>query len=124
MGKPYDMELRQRVIRACDQGHGTKAVATRFDVSESWVRRLKQRRREMGSIEPLPNPCGRKRKLGIHEREQLATWLKREPGLTLEQMQQRLPIRVCLETINRALRELKMTLKKSHSARRNKIGST
>jgi transposase len=33
-------------------------VAQVFDVSPAWVRRLKQRRRELGTIEPLPPRYG------------------------------------------------------------------
>jgi transposase len=50
----YSMDLRKRVLAACDDGHGTKQVAETFGVSSSWVRRLKQRRRELGTIAPLP----------------------------------------------------------------------
>ncbi len=114
MGKPYGMAFRQRVIKACDEGYGTREVARRFEVSESWVRRLKQRRREFGSIAPLPNHPGPKPKLTDDHHRQLAFWLKRQPGLTLMQLQRRLPVRVCLETINKALRQMKLTLKKSH----------
>jgi hypothetical protein len=44
------MDLRRRVIAACDAGQGTTSVATTFNVSPAWVRRLKQQRRERGDI--------------------------------------------------------------------------
>jgi transposase len=78
------------------------------------VRRLKQRRREFGSIAPRPNHPGPKPKLTDVHRRQLSHWLAQQPGLTLMQLQRRLPIRVCLETINRALHQMKLTLKKNH----------
>ena len=31
----YSKEFRRDVLRACDAGEGTRAVAVRFDVSES-----------------------------------------------------------------------------------------
>ncbi|MBE7507670.1 MAG: hypothetical protein HS101_15480 [Planctomycetia bacterium] len=46
----YSMDLRKRVLAACDAGHGTTRVAKSFEVSPAWVRRLKQRRRELGTI--------------------------------------------------------------------------
>lgn len=49
---PYSMDLRKRVLNDCDAGVGTKAVAAKYSVSASWVRRLKQRRREDGSLTP------------------------------------------------------------------------
>ena len=54
----YSMDLRKRVLAACDAGHGTTQVAKSFDVSPAWVRRLKQRRRELGTIAPLPHRTG------------------------------------------------------------------
>ena len=59
----YSLDLRRRVLAACDAGNGTKAVADLFEVSPSWVRRLKQRRRELGTIESLPARYGQPRSL-------------------------------------------------------------
>jgi transposase len=54
--RAYSMDLRERVIAACDEEADTRAeVAGRFSVSESWVRRLLRRRREAGSIAPKPH---------------------------------------------------------------------
>lgn len=48
--KAYSREFRRDVLAACDAGDGTRDVATRFRVSESWVRRIKQDRRESGKL--------------------------------------------------------------------------
>ena len=57
----YPIELRQRVVEAVDSKVGTKKeIAKTFSVSVSWIRKLLQRRRETGSIEPLPRTQGRK----------------------------------------------------------------
>ena len=48
----YSMDLRKRVVRACDDGMPAAAVATRCDVSLARVYRVLQRRRETGSIAP------------------------------------------------------------------------
>ncbi|MCP4942811.1 MAG: hypothetical protein GY924_12620 [Planctomycetaceae bacterium] len=50
--KVYSKEFRRDVLAACDAGDGTREVALRFDVSESWVRRVKQERREQGRTAP------------------------------------------------------------------------
>ncbi len=50
--KPYTAEFRGEVLAACDADEGTRDVAVRFKVSESWVRRIKQQRRETGQIAP------------------------------------------------------------------------
>lgn len=50
--KAYSKELRGEVLAAWDAGAGTCKVATRFRVSESWVPRIKQDRREKNKLGP------------------------------------------------------------------------
>ena len=50
--KAYTAEFRGEVLAACDANEGTHDVAVRFKVSESWVRRIQQQRRETGQIAP------------------------------------------------------------------------
>ena len=56
----YSKEFRRDVLAACDAGEGTRSVALRFGVSESWVRRIKQERREQGKVAPLSTRRRRK----------------------------------------------------------------
>ena len=51
---PYSQDLRDRVLAACDRAMKTKQIADLFGVSRSWVRRVKQRRREYGEVAPRP----------------------------------------------------------------------
>lgn len=51
----YSKEFRREVLSACDANAGTRAVALKFNVSESWVRRVKQERREQGKLGPATN---------------------------------------------------------------------
>lgn len=46
----YSKEFRRDVLAACDAGELVRDVATRFHVSESWIRRIKQDRRESGKV--------------------------------------------------------------------------
>jgi transposase len=48
----YSKEFRRAVLAACDAGGRTRAVAQRFHVSEAWVRRIKQERREQRKAAP------------------------------------------------------------------------
>ena len=40
--EPYSEKFRGDVLAACDANEGTRAIAARFGVSDSWVRRIKQ----------------------------------------------------------------------------------
>lgn len=112
------MDLRLRVIAACDAGKGTKEVATTFDVSPAWVRRLKQHRRERGDIIPRNGGGSRGRKI---DRTRLAELVKQQPDATLVELRDRLGIRVTPWAISKALRELQLTYKKSRSTRPSRI---
>jgi hypothetical protein len=58
----YSKDLRSRVLADSDRGLTTRVVATKYNVSESWVRRLKQRRRETGETTPrVPKRRGPRR---------------------------------------------------------------
>ncbi len=86
----YSLDLRKRVLAACDAGKKTKAVAESFSVSRAWVRRLKQRRREdNGSIEPRPIP-GAKPKLDGDQRNRLKEFVRQTPNATLEELRSRI----------------------------------
>lgn len=45
--KAYSKEFRGEVLAACDRERSTREAATHFNVSESWVRWVKQERREL-----------------------------------------------------------------------------
>ena len=109
---PYSIDLRERVLKDCDGGLGTRAVAAKYAVSESWVRRLKQRRREDGSIEPRTATPGPAPALAAHH-DQLRTLVREAPGLTAGEYRDRLGVRVAVVTVWRALRRLGLTFKKS-----------
>jgi transposase len=109
----YSMDLRERVLADCDAGLGTKATAKKFKVSPAWVRRLKQHRRERGDIVPRNGGGSRGRKI---DRGRLAELVKEKPDATLVELRDRLGVSVTPWAICKALRELKLTYKKSRSA--------
>lgn len=53
--KAYSMDLRRQVLRMCDAGRTTREVARAFEVSESWIRNLKQCWREDNTVAPRPS---------------------------------------------------------------------
>jgi transposase len=109
--KPYSMDLRQRILKDVDAGMSTRKVATKYEVSESWVRRLKQRRRENGEIVPRSSRNRRQPKwLAVADR--LQTLVERKPDITLRELRKALGDTLSIQTLSRALRQLQMTFKK------------
>jgi len=118
----YSLDLRKRVLAACDAGRGTREVSTLFQVSPAWVRRLKQRRREWGIVEALARNAGRKSKLTLDDRKRLVDLVAQTPDATLEELRDRLGVKVDPATICRALKQLDLTFKKSPCTRPSRTG--
>ena len=116
MAKAYSVDLRERVLADYDAGARPVDLRVKYRVSERWVFKLIQQRREIGSIEPLEGKPGPKPKLGEHF-EELRILVARRPDATLEELRQELPVQVCLTTVWNTLQGLEITLKKSHSSR-------
>lgn len=114
----YSLDLRKRVVRACDSGMPVAAVATRFEVSVAWVYRLMQRRRDTGSIEPRRQTTFRRRSLSADEEVRLVFLITVQPDATLAELQQALPTRAALSTLWRTIDRLGLTVKKNGVRRR------
>jgi transposase len=87
--RPYSVDLRERVLGDCDAGAGTKAVAQKYSVSPSWVRKLKHQRRQTGSIAPRVATPGPAPALAAHA-DRLRQLLRESPGLTAAEYRDRL----------------------------------
>jgi len=119
----YSLDLRRRVLADCDAKMETRAVATKYRVSESWVRRLKQRRRESGEIAPRP-PRNKVQPRWLPYAERLRELVEEQPDATLRELRDRLGVSLSPMTICRALRALQLTFKKKSSMRQSKTGPT
>ena len=109
---PYSIDLRRRVLKDCDAGLGTRTVAGKYSVSESWVRKLKQQRREIGSIAPRVATPGPAPVLAPHA-DRLRELVRADPDRTAAEYRDRLGLGVAAVTVWRALRRLGLTHKKS-----------
>ena len=107
----HSSDFRQRVIASCDEGMQTKQAATLFNVAPSWVRRLKQWRRERGSIEP--RPCGgSKPKLGPADAAAIHAHFAAYPDTTITELHGALNTDVSEITVWRKARALGYRFKK------------
>jgi transposase len=119
----YSLDLRQRVLADCDRGLTTRAVAAKYSVSESWVRRLKQRRRQTGEVAarvPDPGPDPSWNAYAGRLREAVAA----TPDATLEELRDQLGLTVALSTLWRAVAALGLSVKKKSCGRPSRTGPT
>jgi transposase len=117
MGKPYSLDLRERVCGYVAAGHSCRAAARVFDVSASSAVRFAAKQRDRGDVSPEPQgrPAGRFGKLAPHM-DFLMEIVRAEPDITLAELSSALEgtygLSVHLSSIHRALERAGFSYKK------------
>ena len=83
--RAYSMDLQERALLDSDAGMKVADVAAKYRVSGSWVRLLKQRRRETGEVAPRVQRHGRRGMLEPHLHT-LADLIAAHPDRTLAEL--------------------------------------
>lgn len=113
---PYSLDLRERIVKAVDEGQSSEEVAERYEIGERTVRRYVQRRKERGNLEADVSP-GRPRE--IDQETALLKQSEKYPDATLEKHCERWEkhkkVKVSPATLCRSLQRLGQTRKKRPS---------
>jgi transposase len=118
----YSMDLRERVVSACDAGEATREqIAARFSVSVPWIRKLLRRRRETGSIEPKPRGGGRAPAFDGEAAGRLREAVRADDDATLEELARAAGVSCCVSAVHRALARMGITRKKNRGGRPSRI---
>jgi transposase len=116
--KAYSQDLRQRVLRAVDQGTSQAEIAKTFAVSISTIKRYLRQRRETGHVVPKAIP-GRPARKGAVLQAKLREQLESHADATREEhcqlFEARYGLRVSPASISRARAALGWTRKKRRS---------
>jgi transposase len=113
--RAYSLDLRERIVRACDARGFTRAeVAEDFGVSRSFVQKLLQRRRGGDSLAPKSWDRGPAPRLDAKDLQRMRERVQAFPDATLEEKG---GPGVSLATMCRALQTLELPLKKSRFSR-------
>ena len=121
--RAYSADLRERVLADCDGGGKTRAVAAKYRVSESWVRRLKQTRRDTGRTAPASQRRGPTPGWVAHAAAIRAA-VAAAPDATLAEYRRRFALPLSRSALARALLALGLSRKKSRSGRPSRTGRT
>jgi len=119
MGVAYAQDLRDRVLAAYDRGMKTKQIADLFQVSSSWARRVKQRRRETGETTPRSRGGATVIKIDL---DQLSKLVKQHPDATIKELHGLLGADCVESAVGLALRRLGLSFKKRRSTPPSKTG--
>jgi transposase len=130
MAQAYSNDLRRKFFAAYDAGEGTlEEVAEQFRVSVGWAKKISARRTSTGALEaPVRRRAGRLTRVTPAVREWLQEQIRRQPDVTLSELQER------LEQAQRlhlslgwlwvvVVRQLGLRLKKSRSTPRNRTAN-
>jgi transposase len=120
----YSMEYRRAVAAMYEECGSSAEVAEQMGCSESWVRRLMQRQRESGSLEPRQRKMPDNRKLKAADLAELERLIAGQSDLTLAELAAKLGNKVSVPTVHRACVKLKLPLKKSRSAPPSRTAGT
>src|ERR1044071_10364121 len=104
----YSLDLRQRVIQACEQGQGSiSEVAARFGVSPAFVKKMLRQQRATGNLAPLAHGGGKPPSLTLRQRQLLKRKVREQSDISLAELQSFLDekesVSVHVSTISRAL---------------------
>jgi putative transposase len=114
--RAYSLDLRQRAIDALARGQTQEAVAERFEISLSSVQRFARQWRERGDLAAKPAP-GKARAVPAEMEPDLKELVLWRTDWTLETLadawQQRTGRRISISALQRNLRWLGLSLKKS-----------
>ena len=116
--KAYSLDLRQRVVRAYEQGQDSIAqLAARFGVGPTFVKKMLRQQRESGDLGPRPRGGGRRPALSPKQRQLLRRKVEREQDISLVGLQTFLretaQVEAHVSTISRVLTSLDLPRKKS-----------
>jgi transposase len=121
MAKAYSQDLRDRILAAYDRGKPTRQIAQALEVSPAWARRVKQRRRESGSVRAKPMGGLRVVKIDLDRLRQLVA---QQPDATIKELHQRLACDCSESAVSMALARLNLTFKKRRFMRPSRIART
>ena len=113
--KPYSQDLRERVVKAVDEGLSRREIVKLFGVSEVTIKRYLRLRRETGNLAPKPIPGYPPKKLGALQKG-LRPQLEAHPDATLKEhcrlWEAQTGVKVSISTMSHAIQRLRWTRKK------------
>jgi transposase len=116
-GKPYSMDLRERVRAEIASGGSRRAAARRYDVSPSFAVKLIDRMSRTGSVEPARQgrpPGGGKLAPYLTA---LLDWVEAEPDITMPELAARLQVEKAITahpaSLSRVLLKAGLSFKKN-----------
>ena len=110
--------IRKRILELYERGKSTREIAQFSGFCVAAVRRVRQRFRQRGTVEPQTHLCGRKTLLTEERKQRLQRLLSEQPHATLAELGGRMDRPFRTSTIDLWLRRLGWKFKKNAGRRR------
>jgi transposase len=121
--KTLPVEYRRRVVALTEDGYATSEIAEVLGTSAAWVRSIKALHRAGRPLEPK-SKANKRLSLARREGDRIRDRVKEKPGTTLEDLKRDLGLSTSISNLWNALRDLKISLKKSRSGPPSRTGPT
>ena len=120
MPRPYDNDLRRKLLAAHAAGKGTQCeLAQMFGVSLGWVEKVLRQQRRTGQADRVEQRHGPVSRVDAAAKACLLRAIEDRPDLTLAELQRILAeqqgVRLCIAQVWNVLKRLGVRLKKSRS---------
>lgn len=112
--------MRKRILQLYEKGKSTREISEFLGFCVAAVRRVRQRFRQRGTLEPQTHLCGRKTLLTEERKERLRRLLSRQPDATLAELGARMDRPFRTSTVDLWLRQMGWRYKKNSIRRRTK----
>jgi len=107
------VQVRRKVLSALERGESNISIASRFEIGERTVRRIRERRDAGLPIEPSKTGPKGHVKLTDADLQLMREQVAANPGITLMQLREMLSVEVVESTVCRALQKMGLSFKKS-----------
>jgi len=120
--QPYSLDLRERVVKAYEQGEGSIAeISQMFNVGQTFLKKMLRLKRETGDLSPQPHGGGKPPSLSAKDFGLLRARVRHQSDVSLVELQahlqQQAKVDVHIATISRALSQLGLPRKKKSSGK-------
>jgi transposase len=125
MPAPLSLDVRERMLKAYDEGLGTQEeVARVFGVTRKCLSALLRRRRQTGSVAPSPHGGGQAAVYVGARLAELQRLVRQQPDATLEELREQTGADCSVVTVHNTLKRLGLRFKKKRSTPVSKTGRT
>lgn len=105
-------EAQKLLVKGYEKGGSVEAIAQAYSVGERTVYRLAQQKRETGSVALRTSQHGRKPALTEEDKKNINQCAEERADITIDEIWEKLQLRVSYSTVGRAVQAMGYTLKK------------